>query len=231
MKKKIFIIIGVIIAVIVLGIAYMMVSDLKQEKKLKEEMEYIDELVNKEDFDSSEVNSILARNVTKNDYQVVEKAYKSYLKDSFDIIVNIKNILDDERLTENLSFENYKKDGPDFIETKKYLTETKTKLEEYKLKYTELFNQENVMSYINDKGLDTYYIDLYKNEIVGDIEKEKNDKTVENSLNDVIDVLNTTEEIIDFLIKNKGKWSLKNDGIVFDSDSLLNEYETLVSKL
>ena len=224
MKKKIFIIIGVIIAVIVLGIAYMMVSDLKQEKKLKEEMGYIDELVNKEDFDSSEVNSILARNVTKNDYQVVEKAYKSYLKDSFDIIVNIKNILDDERLTENLSFENYKKDGPDFIETKKYL-------KEYKLKYTELFNQENVMSYINDKGLDSYYIDLYKNEIVGDIEKEKNDKTVENSLNDVIDVLNTTEEIIDFLIKNKGKWSLENDGIVFDSDSLLNEYETLVSKL
>ena len=130
-----------------------------------------------------------------------------------------------------LYVENYKKDGPDFIETKKYLTETKTKLEEYKLKYTELFNQENVMSYINDKGLDSYYIDLYKNEIVGDIEKEKNDKTVENSLNDVIDVLNTTEEIIDFLIKNKGKWSLENDGIVFDSDSLLNEYETLVSKL
>ena len=55
MKKKIFIGIGIIVAIIVAIIAFMVVSDLKQESKLKEEMAYIDELVNKENVDKDEV--------------------------------------------------------------------------------------------------------------------------------------------------------------------------------
>lgn len=37
------------------------------------------------------------------------------------------------------------------------------------------------MSYINNKNLDSYYIDFYKEEILKDIEEEKNDKTIEES--------------------------------------------------
>jgi len=231
MKKKIFIGIGIIVAIIVAIIAFMVVSDLKQESKLKEEMAYIDELVNKENVDKDEVNKVLERTTTKKDYQVVEKAYKNYLKDCFDNMLKIADILQDERITKSLTAENYKEDGPNFTQTKEYLLKTKALLEEYKTKYAEFFTEEKAMSYINDKGLDSYYTDLYKNEIIGDIEKEGEDKTVENSINDVIEMLHTSEDVINFLSTNRNSWSIENDNIVFTKDSLANKYDELISRL
>lgn len=46
-------------------------------------------------------------------------------------------------------------------------------LEEYKNKYYEYLTEEKAMSYLNTKDLDSYYVDFYKNEIVGYIETEK----------------------------------------------------------
>jgi len=230
MKKKIFIGIGIIVAIIVAIIAFMVVSDLKQESKLKEEMAYIDELVNKENIDKDEVNKVLERTTTKKDYQVVEKAYKNYLKDCFDNMLKIADILQDERITKSLTAENYKEDGPNFTQTKEYLLKTKAQLEEYKTKYAEFFTEEKAMSYINDKGLDSYYTDLYKNEIIGDIEKEGEDKTVENSINDVIEMLHTSEDVINFLSTNRNSWSIEDDNIVFTKDSLANKYDELISR-
>ena len=231
MKKKIFIGIGIIVAIIVAIIAFMVVSDLKQESKLKEEMAYIDELVNKENVDKDEVNKVLERTTTKKDYQVVEKAYKNYLKDCFDNMLKIADILQDERITKSLTAENYKEDGPNFTQTKEYLLKTKSQLEEYKTKYAEFFTEEKAMSYINDKGLDSYYTDLYKNEIIGDIEKEVEDKTVENSINDIIVMLHTSEDVINFLSTNRNSWSIEDDNIVFTKDSLANKYDELISRL
>ena len=231
MKKKIFIGIGIIVAIIVAIIAFMVVSDLKQESKLKEEMAYIDELVNKENVDKDEVNKVLERTTTKKDYQVVEKAYKNYLKDCFDNMLKIADILQDERITKSLTAENYKEDGPNFTQTKEYLLKTKSQLEEYKTKYAEFFTEEKAMSYINDKGLDSYYTDLYKNEIIADIEKEGEDKTVENSINDIIEMLHTSEDVINFLSTNRNSWSIEDDNIVFTKDSLANKYDELISRL
>ena len=231
MKKKIFIGIGIVAAIIVGIIVFMVISDLKQEDKLKEEMSYIDELVTKENPDKDEINKILERTVTKKDYQIVEKAYKNYLKDCFETILKIRNIFEDERITKSLTAENYKEDGPDFMQTKTYLVETKTQLEECKTQYAEFFTEEKAMSYISDKGLDSYYIDLYKNEIIGDIEKEGEDKTVENSINDIIEMLHISEDVINFLSTSKNSWSIEDDNIVFTKDSLADKYDELISRL
>ena len=87
------------------------------------------------------------------------------------------------------------------------------------------------MSYINDKGLDSYYIDLYKNEIVGDIEKENEDKTVEKSIDEIIQLLDSSENIIDFLAANKKSWKIEGDEITFYKDSLADEYNALISEM
>lgn len=80
-------------------------------------------------------------------------------------------------------------------------------------------------------SLDDYYIELYRNELVGDIEKEKADKTVENSINEIIDVMNNSEDVIDFLVKNKGKWKIDGEDIVFDNQKLIDEYQELINKI
>ena len=129
--------------------------------------------------------------------------------------------------------ENYLNDGKDFIKTKEYITTTKTNLEKYKQSYIEFFTEEKAMSYINDKGLDDYYIDLYKDSYVGDIENESSEdiKVVEESIDDIIEILNVSEEVINFLIENKDSWNIDDNNIVFSNDELSNKYDSLLDKL
>lgn len=91
------------------------------------------------------------------------------------------NLLNDEKITNISTVENYKKDGKNFKETKEYIKKTIKDLEECKNKYYDFLTEEKAMSYINNKNLDSYYIDFYKEEILKDIEEEKNDKTIEES--------------------------------------------------
>ena len=50
--------------------------------------------------------------VTKDDYKKVEKAYKKYITDIYNNIIDINNVINDEELTKVLTVENYKNDGP-----------------------------------------------------------------------------------------------------------------------
>ena len=229
MKKKILIVVGIIVALIIVVFGYFIVSDLKQEDKLITELNEISDLVNEENVDIDEVNERLNNTVTKGDYKIVEESSKQYLLDVFNNIINITNILEDERITNSLSVTNYKEDGPDFLNTKEYLNNTITELKTLKDEYSSYLTEEKIMSYINDKNLDDYYVNLYKDEIVGDL--NNTDKTVENSINEVITMLDKSENIIDFLIENKNHWEIENDNIIFDDTDLSREYDDLISQL
>lgn len=234
MKKKVIIIVAVVIAVLAIiigGFAYFMASDLKQEEKLATEMTELNELLNKEEFDKNLVKERLDRIVTKGDYALVEKACKQYLSDVFNVSQKIADTLSNDSISKLLSIENYKTDGPEFNNTKKYIAETKQTLSELKDNYYELLTEEKVMSYINDKGLDSYYTDLYNKEVIGDLENERNDKTVDEAMNGIITLLDSVEKIIDFLIENKNAWQVDGESLAFTSDSALNKYNELLEML
>ncbi len=231
MNKKILIAIFVIVAIVVGVVAYFVLSDYQQEEKLTAELTEISNLSNSENMDINKINEMLDRTVTKGDYAVVEQACKEYLKDSFDNIVKIAEVMNDDKITNVLTVSNYQEDGKEFTNTKNYITTTKQTLEDCKAKYVEFFTQEKAMSYINDKGLDSYYTDLYKNEFVGDIESQYTDKTVENSIDEILGILNVYEEVINFLVENQNSWEISNDNIVFNSQSLSDQYTELVNKL
>ena len=231
MKKKVLIIIAIIVAIIVGIITYMLITDLNQESKLKDELNYLDSLVNVENIDLDKIDEILNRTVTKDDYQVVEKAYKSYLSDSFDNIVTITNIINDEQLTNVLTVENYQEDGPDFVVSKEYLETSKEVLINSKTNYYTLLSEEKAMSYIDTEGLDSYYIDLYKDELLGDIETESADQTIANSIDDIINIIDISLEALNFLSENKESWIIQNNQIVFDNQDLTDEYNRIIDKL
>ena len=230
MKKKILIIVGSIILAFAILIGYFVVQDFKQEDLLKEELDSISEIA----YDYSkhdEIEKMLNRTVTKDDYKKVEKAYKKYITDIYNNIIDINNVINDEELTKALTVENYKNDGPSFIITKSYLNKAMKDLEEYKNKYYEYLTEEKAMSYLNTKDLDNYYVDFYKNEIVGDIETEKNDTTVKESIESIISLLNASYNVIDYLSNNKDSWTIENDTILFDTEKDLNEYNELLAKV
>ena len=231
MKKKILITIGIIILIVIGVIAYFVITDLQQEDKLTAELQEISNLVNSQNIDIDQINERLDRTVTRGDYAVVEQSFKQYLKDNFDVSIKIANILNDERLTNVLTAENYENDGKDFVETKNYISTTKDQLETYKTEYKEFFTEDKAMSYINDKNLDSYYTDLYKQELVGDIENDNDSEVVENAIDDIIGILDIYEEVINFLVDNQNNWNIQDDTITFTSESLQNQYNELIEKL
>ncbi len=231
MKKKILIVLGVILLLFICLIAYYVVVDLNQEKKLKKELDEIYEMTNQENIDVDKIYERLDKIVTKDDYAKVEEAFKQYLKDNFDNSLKIAEILSDERLVTILTANNYLEDGKEFIETKKYIETTRNELENCKQKYNEFFTEEKAMSYIENKNLDSYYVDLYKDEFVGDIESENDDKTVENSINDIIELLDISEEVINLLANNPDSWEINGEYIEFNNNSLSEQYDELINKL
>ena len=231
MKKKILIIVGIIILIVIGVIAYFVITDLQQEDKLTAELQEISNLVNNQNVDIDQINERLDRTVTRGDYAVVEQSFKQYLKDNFDVSMKIADILNDEKLTTILTADNYKQDGKDFVETKNYISTTRDQLETYKTEYKDFFTEDKVMSYINDKNLDSYCTDLYKQELVGDIESDNETEVVESAINDVIGILDIYEEVINFLVDNQNSWNVQDDTIEFKSESLQNQYNSLIDKL
>lgn len=231
MKKKILIVLLIIIVIALVGVGYFVFTDMMQEDKLKTELSELNDLVNAENINMDAVNEKLDRRITTGDYEKVEDAYKSYLRDNFDNSIQIANILNDEKITTLLTVENYESDGKDFTESKEYITNTRETLEECKAKYTEFLTEEKAMSYINDKGLDSYYTDLYKNEFIGDMSSASQDTTVQNSIDEVITILNTSEEVLNLLSENQNSWEIEGEKIVFNSESLSNEYDELINSL
>lgn len=231
MKKKILIVLLIIIVIALVGVGYFVFTDMMQEDKLKTELSELNDLVNAENIDMDAINEKLDRRITTGDYEKVEDAYKSYLRDNFDNSIQIANILNDEKITTLLTVENYESDGKDFTESKEYITNTRETLEECKAKYTEFLTEEKAMSYINDKGLDSYYTDLYKNEFIGDMSSASQDTTVQNSIDEVITILNTSEKVLNLLSENQNNWEIDGENISFNSESLSNEYDSLINSL
>ena len=231
MKKKILIVLLIIIVIAIIGVGYFVYTDLQQEEKLKTELTELSELSNAQDIDINEINNRLDRIVTKGDYATVEEAFKTYLREIFDNSLQMANILNDEKITTLLTAENYQDDGKDFKNSKEYITTTKATLEDCKNKYTEFLTEEKAMSYINDKGLDSYYTDLYKEEFVGDMTLASQDTTVQDSIDEIIELLNTSEKVLNLLSENQNSWEIDGENIVFDNENLSNQYDELINSL
>lgn len=235
MKKKNIklIIIVAIIILIFWAFAFFMIYNIMQRSSLITEFEEITELTSEdyETMDIEEINMRLDRTISSGKYAEVEKSAKQYLKDVFKNTEEMSKILNDPYIAHSLTIDNYKEDGPDFKETKEYLTKTKQELQNGVDTYKEFFTEEKIMSYINDKNLSEFYKKFYREKIMGDPANKEDIQLVEDSINEVIDALNKSEDVIDFLIKNKYSWTIEGENIVFNDNKTLDQYNILIMKL
>lgn len=234
MKKNVKIII--IAVVIVLAIAlvggYFFVNDIMQKGKLVDELSQIEEMTSSGEFDMEKLNEKTSNIVTSGKYAKVEKAAKNYASDVFNTANEIKTLLEDEKMAQLLTASNYKADGPEFVETKKYLSETKEKLETLKAEMMGYLEEGKINSYIEAETKDSYSIELYKNLLKEDIEMPESErKELEQSIDKVVSMLNIAEEIINFLVENKGQWEVQGEQVLFNSNSLVQQYNSYLTKL
>lgn len=232
MKKTVIWIVIAILLVIIVGIGILVFKDFKQEDILRQEMLEFENLTRAENIDLDQIDQRIRELKTTGDYGVLEKAMKEYLSDVVNVSVNISNILNDEKIVNALTPENYTEDGPDFVETKQFLEQSKNNLEKYKNEVLELLTNEKAMSYIENKNLDEYYIDLYKEIALSeDTALDENNKEIEESLNEATQVLDIETQVINFLSENKGKWEIQGENIVFSDESLSDQYNEYISQL
>lgn len=238
MKNKKGLIIGIIVGVGCLLLVFAAIfvinamNNFNQEIKLKEEIESIGKLVDKENIDMASFNKKANKLITTGSYKTVEKAVKDYLNDVFTTADRMKELLNDSRLTNLLTAQNYKDDGKDFSKTKEYITKTRDELKTLKSNMIEYLTDQKIMSYIENKKLDSHYINFYKELCLtgqGDISKDQ--KEFEESIDSIINLLDVSEEIINFLIEKKDNWQVEGNNIVFSNDNLVNKYNDLLGKL
>lgn len=229
MKKKILIAVAVI-AILVIGvIAFFVISDLQQEAKFNDEMLALEEIMNTDELDFDAIYAKTDVIVTKGDYGVVEEAIKNYIKDTSSIAEKIIDTMNSEEFGTILTIENFEEDGKEFTESKEFITTTRETLEQCKEEYEQQFSEEKMMSYINDKGLDEYYVELYKNQIA--TVSEEDNQTVQESIDQVIDLLDKVEDAIDYLIENEDNWNIINGSLMFLDQDKLDEYQEILSKI
>ena len=220
-----------IIVLMIAGIIYFIVSGLNQEAKLKKEMDSVNELISEENIDNVIIRKRLSKTVTRGKYAKVEKTLKKYLLENYNNITEINEIINDSKITASLIIENYKSDGPEFNQTISYLQEKKEKLEEHKVQYENSLTEEKAMTYIENKNLDEYYIELYQNEVTEYVDIQSRNIVLEDSINDKITILEETEGVLDFLKEHKEEWKIENDEIVFESDDLAEQYNNLIENI
>ncbi len=236
MKKKtkiILFVIAILVIVCIAAIIFMVTSDLKQEEKLGKELDSLNTLLNNYPLDYESLDQKISTIVTTDDYAKVEKAVKDYSGDFVNYMKQFDTLINDDTLINAVNVENIKEDGPDFTNTKKKLSESKTSLDTILNNFSNYLTEEVALSYIKDTELDEYYTNLYKKYTIGDnlseMESAKDD--IVKNLNDVKALIENEEEIVNFLAKNKRSWKIENDQLVFYSEILSNQYNEIVSKI
>ncbi len=216
----------------VLFVGYVIVDTSKQEKLLDNEISSLLEL----DLTKDSINKNI---VTKDEYAIIEKTIKDYLRDYSDNLKNYKDSIDNFDFNNMFSANNFDNDGPDFIESKGKLSKLKENLNSSLDNLVKYSSEEYIMKIINDKKLDSMYVSKYKEYMLGNGANSFND-TVNKEIKEIKDIneefnnfLDDCYKLYDFMSNNRNYWSIdKEKNIVyFDNDKLINEYNALLNKI
>lgn len=228
-KKKIWIVLGIILVAIVCVGAFFVIRDLKQEEALEDEMDRIYDMMDRQTIDSEGVRVLLTRTISKGEYLSVEKALKEYLLDVLDTYDEAIALLEDEQLTNLLTVDNYEEDGPDFKRSKEYITKTEASLTELKDQFKNYLKSSTILSYIEKENLESYYVEFYKELALDDNDDfEDTEKVLDESIDEILAFLKDCDRVFDFLIQNKGKWSIKDGTLYLQNDALTIQYNRLI---
>lgn len=226
-KKKFFIIFLFILLDAFLLVGYLVIRDKTNLTDLKKEINEI----NKLDITKDKFNR---RIKTSGDYALVEKTIKNYLTDYSNGVQEVKNTMNDSRLTKILSFDNYTSDGFEFVESFKYLNSTK---EEFNKEVDSLIKKSDkkyIKKYIDKKIKEKYYNDLCSelmitDERINSLGETKN--TLESIKSKVNKIIDTSTEVLNLLKNNKDDCVLEDGQIKFKSKPVFDKYNELVNKI
>ena len=228
MKKRIAIIIAILL-LFVISMLVIIIPSMVQRNKLVAEAKALDAVIRVDEVDQEKLNEILNRKMTKGGYAVVEDAYKRFSNDLHVVYTEILTKLSDEKIKQMLTIDTYKNDGPEFSNSIVYVEQMKKDLTELNTKYYNLLTDESVLSYIPE-GFDENYVSYYikfTRKYVG----ENDSRSVEKSINKIIELLDKQIDILNFLKANKKQWQVTDKGLSFSNEELTNAFNDKIKNL
>lgn len=219
-KKKIIYEIIIISLCLLIVSGFLIVRSKIQTNKLKKEIHEVASL----DLGKYKFNKELK---CRGSYALVEEAIKTYLSDYTSTLNDVNNIMNDDKLVNMLSVNNYKEDAPEFTNSLEYLN---SKEKEYTKKIDFLIKSSDseyinnyIYKYTKDRRFIKLYRDILKEESIVDKTTKYKDDLISHK-DDSLKVFKYSKDIINFLVINKGKWKIDGNVIKFDNTSLLNAY-------
>lgn len=235
MNKSFKIFLNIAIIALVGLIAFLVIRNFMTDGKVQREIKEIYDLIynsNEETYDLETIYTKLDDVVSDDGYAIVEIVAKNYLSDVFDKILELEDIINDEKMNNILTVNNYQEDGPSFSDTFGYLSETKQKVLNLEASMLNDLEVNTIMSYIINEDLEDSYIDLYGSlEFAQEKNINQNKENVENTVDEFVNQIEGMEKVLNFLSEHKNEWKITDDMIVFDDTSLSNEYNDMISSI
>lgn len=225
MKKVVIGIISFIISFIVI-FGYLISKELKMEDNLKREIQEINILLKQDVLNDEKINKLLDRTITKGKYRLVELSVKLYAKDYINKYKQIIEITNSNEMKILLTADNLEKNKTDLNNLKSYVSDSIQNLELYKKEYLLFYQEEKIMSYL-DNNSDDYYKEFYRDELIGNIE---NAVEAENSINKFINKLKMANKVLDLLNNHLDEWQVEDNQIYLD-ETILNEYNSYIKEI
>lgn len=230
-KRVILIVLSVLIILSIIFWGYIFFdvkNDLKEEDLIKNEINLISDLIEKNGLWDTSVDHRLNSLVTTNEYRWIEKSIKNYYKDYITLSRDLLNSYSYDAIYSLFDIDNYIMDGPDFNKSLDYLDSKESTCLKLYGDLKDMLNKDVIISYL-DNDIDEYYKDFYNelmidnnSDILSDLEIEQ--KEYETFISSVKDVFN-------YLKTNKDKWEIDDYQIYFDGQELVDEYNQLLDKV
>ena len=225
--KKILFILGIVILNIFMIVSIYFINRATMENKLRREVNSLAKL----DITKDRYNTKIK---TRGGYAIVERTIKEYLDKDAVSLQKVLAIMNDEKISKLLSYDNYKNDGPEFKTSLNYITSNKETFNKEIDSLISNLDEKNIKKYIRTKTKDKYYINLYDELMLSSkFTKEFNNtkNMLENTKTHVNNIFDTSSEVLNFLILYKDDWVLEDNQIKFRKQEQYNYYMELVSKV
>lgn len=171
---------------------------------------------------------------TKGSYAVVEQTLKEYLNKTLETSKRAPEVFQNEEIEKLGTFENIKNDAPEFTQTKVKIAEAKKTAEEYLEELMDLCDKEKLLAAIEDKGVSDYYKKVYQRLAVDEGTDKELSETMENvkeAKNKITSAFDYLESMFNFLSEHKSDWTIMGNQIMFYNQSVLNQYQQIVSNV
>ena len=171
---------------------------------------------------------------TTGDYAVVEKTMKNYIADYGKISQQVITLIDDDTLKNLLTVERIEQDGKEFHDTLTYLNQKKADIENVMNQMITMTSDQEIMNAIKKEKVSVSYQNLYRkmmldSDIAGALKQEQNNliDTKEKTLVFIDNYI----KIFEFLKANGSSYMVSDGQILFQNESLYQQYQSLVSSL